>query len=135
MRAKERALRRPDRRDGALSRWKRVADLWCAAWFAAADAAPPPSAFGSLVRRGAYGRGALPSQTARRATRRRPTRSARARRLFHWELEFPEVFFDATARDAAMRGFDAVIGNPPWDMIRADAGCAPTTRSRGAAST
>jgi len=34
---------------------------------------------------------------------------------FHWELEFPEVFFDRHGElkgDAA--GFDAVIGNPPY---------------------
>ena len=42
-------------------------------------------------------------------------RAARARRFFHWELEFPEVFFDQQGRplgDAA--GFDAVVGNPPY---------------------
>jgi hypothetical protein len=33
-------------------------------------------------------------------------------RFFHWELEFPEVFVD-TSRP----GFDAVIGNPPWDKV------------------
>ncbi len=32
-------------------------------------------------------------------------------RAFHWELEFPEVF---RAGEGARRGFDAVIGNPPW---------------------
>jgi len=34
--------------------------------------------------------------------------------FFHWELEYPEVFFgeDGEKRDDA--GFDAVIGNPPW---------------------
>jgi len=33
-------------------------------------------------------------------------------RFFHWELEFPEVFLD-TDRP----GFDAVLGNPPWDKV------------------
>lgn len=33
-------------------------------------------------------------------------------RFFHWELEFPEVFLDERRR-----GFDAVIGNPPWDKV------------------
>ncbi len=33
-------------------------------------------------------------------------------RFFHWELEFPEVFLD-TERP----GFDAVLGNPPWDKV------------------
>jgi len=37
-------------------------------------------------------------------------------RCFHWELEFPEAFFDGTKRrDNA--GFDAVIGNPPYDVL------------------
>ncbi|HQR66664.1 MAG TPA: hypothetical protein PLB02_04660, partial [Thermoanaerobaculia bacterium] len=42
------------------------------------------------------------------------------RRLFHWELEFPEVFFDETGARRPGGGFDAIIGNPPWDMVRAD---------------
>jgi len=44
--------------------------------------------------------------------------------LFHWELAFPEVFFDARGRRRADGGFDAVLGNPPWDMLRADTGTA-----------
>jgi hypothetical protein len=35
-------------------------------------------------------------------------------RFLHWPLAFPEVF--------AAGGFDAVIGNPPWDMVRGDSG-------------
>ncbi|SDG24071.1 Eco57I restriction-modification methylase domain-containing protein [Halorientalis regularis] len=34
--------------------------------------------------------------------------------FFHWELEFPEVFFDADGEKRADAGFDAVVGNPPW---------------------
>ena len=40
---------------------------------------------------------------------------ARRDRYFHWELEFPEVFFNHRGEpkgDGA--GFDAVIGNPPY---------------------
>lgn len=32
--------------------------------------------------------------------------------FFHWELEFPEVFLDGESG-----GFDAVLGNPPWDKV------------------
>ncbi len=40
---------------------------------------------------------------------------ARTRRFFHWELEFPEVFFDKNGQPGgAQAGFDAVVGNPPW---------------------
>ena len=67
-------------------------------------------------------RGALPAADRAAAISTTAEAIAAARRFFHWELEFPEVFFDATAAPAATPGFDAVIGNPPWDMIRADAG-------------
>lgn len=35
---------------------------------------------------------------------------------FHWELEFPEVFF-GEAGYRSDRGFDAIIGNPPYDVL------------------
>ncbi|HEY6540523.1 MAG TPA: TaqI-like C-terminal specificity domain-containing protein, partial [Ktedonobacteraceae bacterium] len=43
------------------------------------------------------------------------TSIASARRFFHWELEFPEIFFDRTGQaKKEQAGFDVVIGNPPW---------------------
>lgn len=49
------------------------------------------------------------------------------RRFFHWELEFPEVFFQLSSDVGIVgstqqlkplpdeeRGFDAIVGNPPW---------------------
>lgn len=40
---------------------------------------------------------------------------AQQKHFFHWELEFPEVFFDKTGfKPKDQRGFDAVIGNPPY---------------------
>jgi hypothetical protein len=36
-------------------------------------------------------------------------------RFFHWELEFPEVFINSDNP-----GFDAVIGNPPWDKVKVE---------------
>ena len=35
---------------------------------------------------------------------------ARASRAFHWPLEFPDII--------AAGGFDAVLGNPPWDVVQ-----------------
>ena len=36
-------------------------------------------------------------------------------RFFHWDLEFPEVFYDRYGRPLGEKaGFDAVIGNPPY---------------------
>jgi len=40
---------------------------------------------------------------------------ARQKHFFHWQLEFPEIFFDIdTGTEKANPGFDAVIGNPPY---------------------
>lgn len=35
---------------------------------------------------------------------------------FHWELEFPEVFFAEVGRRSTP-GFEAIIGNPPYDVL------------------
>ncbi|EMA53191.1 Eco57I restriction-modification methylase domain-containing protein [Halococcus salifodinae] len=37
--------------------------------------------------------------------------------FFHWELEFPAVFFDSDGERLASAGFDAVVGNPPYGDI------------------
>lgn len=34
--------------------------------------------------------------------------------FFHWELAFPEVFFDEDGTPIPEGGFDAVVGNPPY---------------------
>ncbi|WP_129670827.1 Eco57I restriction-modification methylase domain-containing protein [Candidatus Chloroploca sp. Khr17] len=40
---------------------------------------------------------------------------AEAQRFLHWDLEFPEVFFDRHGRPLGEEaGFDAIIGNPPY---------------------
>ncbi|MFM6022397.1 MAG: Eco57I restriction-modification methylase domain-containing protein, partial [Dolichospermum sp.] len=49
------------------------------------------------------------------------TRLFEEKRFFHWDLEFPEVFIDlenASWKDNS--GFDAVIGNPPYDELSND---------------
>nr|MBC8457255.1 hypothetical protein [Deltaproteobacteria bacterium] len=38
---------------------------------------------------------------------------AEEKRFFHWELEFPQVFFEGHQRQGNP-GFDIVVGNPPW---------------------
>jgi type I restriction-modification system DNA methylase subunit len=48
--------------------------------------------------------------------------AAEGKRFFHWELEFPEVFFAPSrpgGQDVQLRkdgGFDVVMGNPPYGM-------------------
>jgi hypothetical protein len=130
VREKERALASLTRRDNALSKWKRVADVWCARWFwtcpersRGTETPLPPAAFGALSDAILAGKSALPEGTADRYLRACEGIAA-SRRFFHWELECPEVFFDAHGTRLAAPGFDAVLGNPPWDMIRADSGSA-----------
>src|SRR5690606_19227067 len=51
-------------------------------------------------------------------------KAAEEKRFFHWELEFPEVFFapskpggqDVQLKEAG--GFDAVVGNPPYVRVQ-----------------
>jgi Eco57I restriction-modification methylase len=125
VRAKERTLAAMTGRGTALSKWKTVANVWCAAWFAARPADVPRSAFAALSDAILTGGGALSARMAAECLERTEEIAAQ-RRFFHWELEFPEVFFDAGGGRRAGAGFDAVIGNPPWDMVRADAGSADT---------
>lgn len=42
------------------------------------------------------------------------SQSAERHRFFHWELEFPEVWFDVNGQRRDIAGFSAVIGNPPY---------------------
>ena len=128
--AKERALSALADRDSGLSRWKRVADIWCASWLSDSGNEVPSAAFGALTDRVLGGRGSLPPHAASRYLRRAGEIAA-SRRLFHWELEFPEVFFDALGRRLPRSGFDAVIGNPPWEVVRGDRGALRFHRQSG----
>ena len=41
---------------------------------------------------------------------------AKERRFFHWELEFPEVWYEQ-GRRRENQGFEAVVGNPPYGRV------------------
>jgi hypothetical protein len=41
---------------------------------------------------------------------------AKERNFFHWDVDFPDVFFTAR-RPVEMRAFDGVVGNPPYDEL------------------
>ncbi|MGE3840237.1 MAG: N-6 DNA methylase [Vicinamibacterales bacterium] len=114
VRQKEALFERLQDAAAPLTRWREAADLWCSAWFWPSDERAPT--------RGLYHE--LLATILERTIQLRPhhVRTYRERvkaiasrcHFFHWTLEFPEVF----ARGAG--GFDAVIGNPPWDVVRAD---------------
>ena len=121
VRVKEQALAALHDRDAALGRWSRVLDLWCAGWFWESGTPPERGTFGALVDRLLRGRATLPDRLANPILEHADVLAAR--HLFlHWPVAFPEVFVDERGEPLARPGFDAVIGNPPWDMVRGDSG-------------
>lgn len=72
-------------------------DCWCAVWFwqiEDPDVVPSPRQFVD------------PSDQVRSEVER----LSQEYQFFHWELEFPDVFV------AKGSGFDAILGNPPWEI-------------------
>ena len=85
-----------------VRRLKSAMDEWCAVWFWPTDEeslkhVPTPGNFHSYE---------TPETTA--ILRRVVTEM----KFFHWEAEFPDVF----SKDR--HGFDAMLGNPPWDVMK-----------------
>ena len=117
VRQKERTLAWLNSESGPLARWKLAADLWCAAWFVrGADG----RTFDALLREVVDGSGPLPRNVATPLLLR--IRGAAASgRFFHWTLEFPEAFYEEDGVPLDAGGFDAVLGNPPWETLRGDA--------------
>jgi N-6 DNA Methylase len=125
VRGQERALAALAGRGAPLGRWRAAADLWCAAWFWPNPGdAPDPREYNALA---AEVRGQTRILPAERAARRLAlaAATARERRFLHWTLEFPEVFYDTAGAPLTSAGFDAIIGNPPWEMLRGEHQDAP----------
>ena len=86
-----------------------VADLWTSAYF------------GHEFARGAYDEALGVISQPDTLLELEPVRKAREladqRRFFHWELAFPEVFYDENGqRLGEAAGFDALVGNPPYGV-------------------
>ncbi len=91
-----------------IGKYKQAADVWLS------------SHFGNTVSDGDFQRVLQAAASAKMdevtgaPTFRKAREVAAEKRFFHWELEFPDVFFDKYGRKLENPGFDAVIGNPPY---------------------
>ncbi|MFD4738725.1 Eco57I restriction-modification methylase domain-containing protein [Streptomyces virginiae] len=96
-----------------------AADAWCAAFVWPKQAGAPEAPTDQMFR----------ALRGRDESSEPPATKAEIRRLkdqyqfFHWHLEFPEVFTvpesgaSVQAGTGWAGGFDAVVGNPPWDSV------------------
>lgn len=127
-------------------RLKLAMDLWCALWFwpfrdathlptreewwfvletlllgnaSLADAPPagdffpetlPQSTLDFTPERDRYGQVDIDALVAALPTLKAAQQVSQAQRFFHWELEFADQF-------KARKGFDLVLGNPPWIKV------------------
>lgn len=97
----------------SIERFRTLADIWVSTYFGNTVAwdeynvlvenlNSPGPAWDKLVQR-KYVRNALEAKERYR--------------FFHWEMEFPEVFYDGKGERKANAGFDAVVGNPPYEVL------------------
>ena len=120
VRSKERRIEELRSSDSYLAKWTRVLDLWCSGWFWRQGSPPDRGAFLDLMARLLEQKNALPARVATELLEA-SQQVASCRRFLHWPLAFPDVFL--TSDDSpSVPGFDAVVGNPPWDMVRGDSG-------------
>ena len=112
-----------------LGCWSSILDLWCAGWFWGDHTRPSAAVFGELCDRLLHRPTALPDRLTERFLDHAAALASR-HRFFHWPLAFPEVFCDERGDALAVPGFDAVVGNPPWDMLRGDSGAADVRAGR-----
>jgi hypothetical protein len=128
--AKENFLHNLEENDERL-RLKRQCDLWIAAWFwrqppededkREKDVYYSPPLDGQIYAelisylKGERQKGMLFDPQPYLAEVVRITREVRP---FHWELEFPEAFFNDDGSRREHGGFDAIVANPPWDIIK-----------------
>jgi len=92
-------------------KWRSIADLWTATYF---GLELTPELYNACVQY-TQGKPVLLQAAQAEALLAQAHEIWEDKHFFHWEIEFPEVFFDEYGRhkgDAA--GFDAVVGNPPY---------------------
>jgi len=93
----------------ALAPFKRLLNTWVSEYFGVKGAQQMTRMCTEAIVEGNYSH----IDKADLAAIEQAEQLAERKRFFHWELEFPEVFFNREQRKPD-GGFDAVIGNPPY---------------------
>ncbi len=94
--------------------YKRLLDLWTAQHFGVKNTKDLvfQSARDVIM---AYQNDAADASKAEHDAVAQTARLRTEKKFFHWELEFPEVFYELDSQDKRDNpGFDAVVGNPPY---------------------
>ena len=120
VRAKERALAHLHSDGAPLAAVEGRVPTCGAGWFGEHGWRRASVPFGALADE-ILGRGRLPDHVAAPLVAE-PAAIAARERFFHWTLEFPEVFHDASGEPLPTPGSTPSIGNPPWEMLRGDRG-------------
>ncbi len=123
VRIKERLWQRLAGAESPLARWRQACSLWCCQWLWPEDgprARPAAPVFRAAIDALVGSDPTLPPAVMRDLLQTVGDVAAE-RRLFHWPLEFPDVFYEPDGQPRTRPGFDAIIGNPPWEVLRRDA--------------
>jgi hypothetical protein len=99
-----------------LARFAAVGDLWCSSVLGIGSAPLAPKRYADVVSALDSRRQFQAVLNAEWAQDRLGALRMSGTRCFHWEFAFPEVFLDNGGNGRA-RGFDVIVGNPPYDVI------------------
>jgi hypothetical protein len=101
--------------DAAAKPYKKLLDVYLAQHFGVKHARDFLTLYGAEVMEADPDAVGEPYATVVREARR----LYEEKHFFHWDLEFPEVFIDLERADWKENpGFDAVVGNPPYQRIQ-----------------
>ncbi|WP_416982994.1 Eco57I restriction-modification methylase domain-containing protein [Streptomyces sp. T028] len=106
-----------------LRHMKRVADVWCASFLWPKHKGAPTAITTNVLREVEEDKDDKPLEEE--AAELMLKDIVRRNQFFHWHLEFPRVFRvenpedkDANPDTGWQGGFDAVLGNPPWERVK-----------------
>jgi Eco57I restriction-modification methylase len=93
--------------------FRAVADIWCAEFFLEDSEKVKSDQYEELLERLNSGEPLVLPEAAQKIIdkvhkKRKP--------FFHWELEYPDVFYCSSGRRSDA-GFDVIVGNPPYDVL------------------